>query len=418
VPNAVFYSNVAQQTTLSGSISSGSTAANVGATTGFPGSFPYILALDYGAATEELVSVTAAAGTTLTVTRGYGGTSAQSHSLGAVVRHVYNAQDATDFRTHEASTGAVHGLTGNIVGTSDVQSLSNKTLTSPTINAGALSGTFTGTPTFSGAVVLSGTPSISSGAALAGTFSGTPTFSGNVTNNGEIGLNNLLRGTRALSTDSQYESRVTGDANARWFVRTDGRLAWGPGTTSFDTVLYRSGVGTLTTDTALTVGGNATVTGSLTVSGIGGQLHARKTSDTNVASNTTLSTDPHLTVAVATSSVYEIEGVLFVTSASVTPDINLTVNAPAGSSGFWNSTAVSFNSTADPDTVRTIASAIGASRAYGVSVAGSTFGIPIFGMVEVAGTSGNVTIDWAQSTSNATATTLKIYSWIRLTKVA
>lgn len=51
-------------------------------------------------------------------------------------------------------------LTGNdtFVFVAHTQTLTNKTLTSPTINAGALSGTFTGTPTFSGAVVLSGSP--------------------------------------------------------------------------------------------------------------------------------------------------------------------------------------------------------------------------------------------------------------------
>lgn len=213
--NQVFYSNVAQQTALSGSISSGAVNITVDATTGFPGSFPYTLALDYGAATEELVSVTNAAGTSLTVTRGYGGTSAQSHSLGAVVRHVVDATDLTAFRTHEAATAAVHGVAGTLVGTSDTQTLSNKTLTSPTINGGALSGTFTGTPT----------------------------FSGNATFNGEIDLNQLLRATRGLVTDSQFETRVSGDTNARWFMLTTGEQRWGPGNTGYDLSLQRVGVG-------------------------------------------------------------------------------------------------------------------------------------------------------------------------------
>jgi hypothetical protein len=220
MPNAYNYSNTAVQTTLGGNISGATTSFTVAATTGFPPTVPYILALDYGAATEELVKVTAVAGTTLTGDRGFSGTSAQSHSIGAVVRHVVNAQDLTDFRTHEASTGAVHGLTGNIVGTSDTQTLSNKTLTSPTINAGALSGT----------------------------FSGTPTFSGNTTFSAEVAHTNLFRGSRALATDSQMEARVTADTNARWFVRADGRMSWGPGNAAFDTSLYRGGAGILQTD--------------------------------------------------------------------------------------------------------------------------------------------------------------------------
>lgn len=165
--NAYFYSNTAVQATLSGSISSGATSVTVDFTTGFPGSFPYVLALDYGTSAEELVKVTNAAGTTLTVTRGFGGTSATSHSLGAVVRHVANAQDLTDFRTHEVANSGVHGLTGAVVGTSDVQTLTGKTLTSPQINNASMAGTWSGSPTFSGAPTFSGvaalgSPSISS----------------------------------------------------------------------------------------------------------------------------------------------------------------------------------------------------------------------------------------------------------------
>lgn len=239
--NAYFYSNAAVQTTLSGSVSGAAASIVVGATTGFPPSFPYVLALDFGAATEELVVVTAAGGTTLTVTRGFSGTSAQSHSLGAVVRHVYNAQDATDFRTHEAATTNVHGVTGAFVGTTQTQTLTNKTLTSPTINAAALSGTFTGSPTFSGTPIFGG-------ATLNGTYGGTPTFSGNTAFSGEIAHSNLYRGTRALASDSQLETRVTGNANARWFIQADGRQWWGSGSALADTTLYRSAADELTTE--------------------------------------------------------------------------------------------------------------------------------------------------------------------------
>lgn len=273
--NAYNYSNTAVQTTLSGNISGGSTSLTVAVATGFPGSTPYVLAVDYGAATEELVVVTAVGGTTLTVTRGFSGTSAQSHSIGAVVRHVVNAQDLTDFRTHEASTGAVHGLTGAIVGTSDVQTLSNKTLTSPTVNSGALAGTFSGAHTYSGAVTMSG------GGTLTGTFTGSPTLSGNPTfsgtpvfgaasfsgiaaHTGEITHANLFRGTRAVATDSQWETRQAGDAFARMFIQADGKHWWGSGAVTVDTNLYRSAVDTLRTDDSLIVSGSLSVLGTTT----------------------------------------------------------------------------------------------------------------------------------------------------------
>lgn len=280
--NAYNYSNTAVQTTLGGNISNSATSFTVAATTGFPASTPYVLALDYGSASEELVVVTGVAGTTLTVTRAFSGTSGQSHSIGAVVRHVYNAQDAIDFRTHEAATADVHGVTGALVGATQAQTLTNKTLTSPTINGatlsgtfagahtysgavtmsggGALSGTFTGTPTLSGAVVLSGTPSISNGAALAGTVTGSPTFSGTPVFTGGPMFNTLSAlFNRTNATDPAIRVRLDADGQSRLIVQADGTHVWGSGSGVGDTNLYRSAANTLATDDSLTVGGGLTV---------------------------------------------------------------------------------------------------------------------------------------------------------------
>ena len=87
------YSSIAQRTTLSGSILSGATTIAVVAVTGFPSTKPYTLILDQDTVNEEVVTVTASSGTTLTVTRGVDGTTGVAHSAGATVNHGVSARD-------------------------------------------------------------------------------------------------------------------------------------------------------------------------------------------------------------------------------------------------------------------------------------------------------------------------------------
>lgn len=124
------------------------------AATGFPASVPFIIALDYGTPSEEIALVTAVAGLSFTVTRGYDGTSATSHNTGAPVRHTWTAMDGNDSRAHEGSAVGVHGISGlsSVVGTTDVQTLTNKTLTAPAISGGSIAGNVTGNPTFTAGV--------------------------------------------------------------------------------------------------------------------------------------------------------------------------------------------------------------------------------------------------------------------------
>ena len=87
------YSSNAQRTTLTSSVTNVATTMVVGAVAGFPGSFPYTLIIDPDTVNEEVVEVSGAAGTTLTVTRGVDGSSAVAHSSGAVVMHGVSARD-------------------------------------------------------------------------------------------------------------------------------------------------------------------------------------------------------------------------------------------------------------------------------------------------------------------------------------
>ena len=169
-----YYSATAVETTITAAIPSASqgdsyTSFVVASTSGFAASFPYTLLVDPDTNKEEVITVTAGTGTTLTVTRGQDSTQAVAHSAGATVRHAVSARDFRELQTHIAARGYdadsaimtniethVHGLgsgDGSVVGTAKAQTLSNKTL-SGTITSSAA--TFTG-GTFSSGTVTSTT---------------------------------------------------------------------------------------------------------------------------------------------------------------------------------------------------------------------------------------------------------------------
>jgi hypothetical protein len=102
----------------------------------------FTVVLDPDTALEEIVDVTAVVSNTLTIVRGLDGGSGTAHSAGAAVRHMIIGRDLREANLHIEATASyndgtgthsVHGVTGSVVGTTDTQTLSGKTLTTPTI---------------------------------------------------------------------------------------------------------------------------------------------------------------------------------------------------------------------------------------------------------------------------------------------
>jgi len=235
------FSATAIQTSLVNSISSaatGDTTTSVAviSVSGFPSTVPYTLILDPDGSKEEVVTVTAASSTTLTITRGQDGTPAVAHAAGTSVRHGVSGRDFKEEQTHIAARGYdadtailssarqthVHGLVsgdGSIVGSDQSVTLTRKTLTTPTINGATITGTVTAstatfasptltTPTVNGATitgtVTASTATIASPTISSPTINGTPVITG---------LSSVGMSTSS-ATPKSYVDAILGSATA------------------------------------------------------------------------------------------------------------------------------------------------------------------------------------------------------------
>ena len=141
-----YYSSTAQKTTLVDPVDAAAVSFTVASINGYPSSFPYTIIIDRDTIDEEVCEVTAVSGDVFVVTRGVDGTSAVSHSVGAQVEHGVSGRDFREADQHRSSKEHVHGieLGSEVVGTTDTQTLYNKTLEGPTLNNPILSGEIIG----------------------------------------------------------------------------------------------------------------------------------------------------------------------------------------------------------------------------------------------------------------------------------
>ena len=144
-----YYSSTAVRTTLAASVAASDTQIQTASSSGFPSLYPFILILEKDSANEEIVLVTGKTGIAFNVTRGVDGTAARAHTVGTSVEHGMVALDLTESRAHEAASNGVHDLPAGsaVVGTTATQTLTNKTLSSPTINGGIATGLALTAPT-------------------------------------------------------------------------------------------------------------------------------------------------------------------------------------------------------------------------------------------------------------------------------
>jgi len=257
--------------TLSSSITSGDATIACDNLAGWPdGSVgPFYAVINRGKPTEEKIRAAGRSTNTLTgVIRGQDGTTASAHSSAETIDHIFTALEADAANAHIEATTGIHGTTGALVGTTQTQTLTNKTLTTPIINGATLSGTITNGGTISGGTVSGATIS---GGSISGTVTNGGTISGGTVNATTLQQGGVqavtTTGTQTLTnktlTAPAIVSPTITSGTGSLILNTTGAITI-PGTITPDTLVVAAHAQTLTNKTLTspsitgTVGGGAT----------------------------------------------------------------------------------------------------------------------------------------------------------------
>ncbi|WP_435610674.1 hypothetical protein [Streptomyces sp. C10-9-1] len=146
---------------------------------------------------------------------------------------------------------------------------------------------------------------------------------------------------------------------------------------------------------------------------------AAKTATESVTSSTTMQDDDELFVHVAANATYIVDMLLIHASATAA-DIRVGWTVPAGASFNWagqgatNTTSTS--SFVVPDT--NMAGRIASETLVFGGGASSATRADLSGTLITAGTAGTLQFQWAQNASDATATQVRLGSWLSVRRVA
>jgi len=144
---------------------------------------------------------------------------------------------------------------------------------------------------------------------------------------------------------------------------------------------------------------------------------ATKTADESLTSNTTLQNDDHLSVAFASTLTYVIAGELYVDGPTA-GDINLRLTWTGTVTRLdWNVTGLATTATAAEGDMKSVAQ-LGATTSPATAITIGTitanFSTIKLGGLLIPSTAGVLTLQWAQSVSTGTATTIRLGSWLKL----
>lgn len=147
-----------------------------------------------------------------------------------------------------------------------------------------------------------------------------------------------------------------------------------------------------------------------------GPLAVHRLSDsTPIVSNTTLANDDTLLVTPSVSATYEIDmGIMYRSSA--TADLKVAMTWPTGATCWWGGIGLS---PADVFAMQLIENgASGAALTFGGGGVGGTRAVWLSGLLVMSTTAGNLQVQFAQNTSDASNTVIRAGSWLTLRQTA
>jgi len=140
-----------------------------------------------------------------------------------------------------------------------------------------------------------------------------------------------------------------------------------------------------------------------------------KAADESVTSSTTLQDDNHLILPLEANATYTLEGGLYYDGQFNAGNLKLTWTLPASATFYWSANGPATGGAAAYASNAVTSGNISLGT-YGTGGAKTTASVNA--TVVTVGTAGNMTLRWAQDTSNATATTIYAKSWLRAWRIS
>ena len=140
-----------------------------------------------------------------------------------------------------------------------------------------------------------------------------------------------------------------------------------------------------------------------------------KLADEGIVSDTVLSDDAELTLAVEAETTYVFQAFVHLNWTVTTPGAKLAITVPTNTTFRVHYHPQGSNTLADSEVLS--ASGVGSTAAIAGLTGTEGKNMFLVGSLVIGDTAGNVTIQWAQFTSNAATLTVKANSWIYLAAV-